>query len=449
MRLQSERAFWAQKAQKAPVLSKSQEVQVWQSIEAGEQIALLEFATDPSFAEALRTRVALLQKFPVHIRNTVKIKSKGLKDLEDVGDAQGRPEKLNRDESQALQNFLQESANILLLHEQAPSESRDREIRERVAKLHLARVFYRGEIFNYQMLGTQREMSAFAEANLRLVISIAKKYFGGPISPGDIIQAGNVGLQTALNRYEPSFGWKFSTYATWWIRQAIFLQLRQVSSTIRMPSHVIETKIRVNEAINAFRNAHGYKPPIEELSRITGVKVSELDGFVTAGALHFRSLDAPVGESGSSSLGDLIKGKDHRATGPAAIAEKRDESVFTKNKIKKYISELTNREAEVLKLRYGLDGGEPMTLGEVGGSKLTRERIRQIQSLAEWKLRALMTLDELRLPQREARISRALILSGNQTKKGYDAIAAEFEMRVDEVVELEKELHQLLGGSPQ
>ncbi len=223
----------------------------------------------------------------------------------------------------------------------------------------------------------KRELSA---GNLRLVVSIAKKYRNRGLSFLDIIQEGNTGLMRAVDKYEYRRGYKFSTYATWWIRQAITRAIADHARTIRIPVHMIETMSRLRNISKRLVQDLGREPTIEEIAREAGMSVSEARRVLKI-SRHPISLDRPVGESEDSYFGDFIE--DETADNPIESAG----TEMLKDRIEEVLKTLTYREREIIKLRYGIGDGYTYTLEEVGRIfKVTRERVRQVEAKAIRKL---------------------------------------------------------------
>jgi RNA polymerase primary sigma factor len=223
----------------------------------------------------------------------------------------------------------------------------------------------------------KRRLSA---GNLRLVVSIAKKYRNRGMSFLDLIQEGNTGLMRAVDKYEYKRGYKFSTYATWWIRQAITRSIADQARTIRIPVHMIETMSKLRNISKALVQELGREPTIEEIAERAELSVSETRRVLKI-SRHPISLDRPVGESEDSYFGDFIE--DDTAPSPVSAASRE----MLKEKIEQVLNTLTHREREIIKLRYGIGDGYTYTLEEVGKIfSVTRERVRQIEAKAIRKL---------------------------------------------------------------
>ena len=226
----------------------------------------------------------------------------------------------------------------------------------------------------------EQAMRDLSGGNLRLVVSIAKKYRNRGLSFLDLIQEGNTGLMRAVDKYEYRRGYKFSTYATWWIRQAITRAIADQARTIRIPVHMIEMMSRLRRVNKQLLQEYGREPTIEETAEFAGMSIEEARRVLKI-SRHPISLDRPVGESDDSFFGDFIE--DSSTENPVNSAA--DEML--KDKIDNVLKTLTYREREIIKLRYGLGDGYTYTLEEVGRIfKVTRERVRQIEAKAVRKL---------------------------------------------------------------
>ncbi len=277
-------------------------------------------------------------------------------DIGDDGDAEPLPESIAIDDPVKI--YLKEIGRVPLL---SPDE-----------ELELAIRISDGDVAAKKRL---------SEANLRLVVSIAKRYLGRGMQFLDLIQEGNLGLIKAVEKFDYTKGFKFSTYATWWIRQAITRAIADQARTIRIPVHMVETINKVKKVSSQLLHQNGHEPTAEEISEVIGMPTDKVREIMRV-AQEPVSLETPIGEEEDSHLGDFIPDDDAPAPQDAAS------HTLLKEQLSEVLSTLTPREERVLRLRFGLEDGRSRTLEEVGEVfNVTRERIRQIEAKALRKLR--------------------------------------------------------------
>ena len=232
--------------------------------------------------------------------------------------------------------------------------------------------------------GDENARNHMIKANLRLVVKIAKDYSGYGLPLADLISEGNIGLMTAVERFDPHNGAKMSTYASWWIKQSIKSALSNQSKTIRMPMHLLDKLTKVRRISAMMTEMLGREPSDEELSEETGIPLKKLS-LLRRSALGTTSLDSPISEEGESSLGDVVG--DERAVDPFEALESKD----LHDEIAGMLDALNDREQRIINARFGLGGLTPMKLEDVGREfGVSRERIRQLQTTALEKMRSVL-----------------------------------------------------------
>lgn len=261
--------------------------------------------------------------------------------------------------SEPLKIYLREIGEIPV-----PSEEEERELGKRSA------------------LGDESATRQLAEGNLKLVVSIAKHYTGRGVPLLDLIQEGNIGLMHAAEKYDYTKENRFSTYAAWWIKEAMQRAIDQQSREIRVPVHVAENMKRVQKAAAELQQTLGREAAPEEIAEKLGDKSAEDVKNILSYLQNPVSLETPVGENGEDSLGDLVEDKTQDTP------EEAMEQLVRKEEVSELLDTLSDRERQVIRMRYGLDGGKIVTLEEIGEQLgVTRERVRQIEARAMEKLR--------------------------------------------------------------
>jgi RNA polymerase primary sigma factor len=334
---------------------------------------LIDERTNPQERDELRERLRLRRRKTVTLVEELSIRTQKvqplMKKLEQISQRMDEIEleiekvRSNRAAKEERANLEKELQDLMLITLEEPAS-----LRRRVGIM-------KSRFGEYEQ--AKRDLSG---GNLRLVVSIAKKYRNRGLSFLDLIQEGNTGLMRAVDKYEHRRGFKFSTYATWWIRQAITRAIADQARTIRIPVHMIETMSKLRNVSKKLLQEMGREPTIEETAKAANISYEECKRVLKISRQPI-SLDRPVGESEDSYFGDFIE--DNSVESPVSAATNE----MLKDKIEGVLKTLTYREREIIKLRYGLGDGYTYTLEEVGRIfKVTRERVRQIEAKAVRKL---------------------------------------------------------------
>lgn len=290
-------------------------------------------------------------------------------------------DKVESKEALEIEKEKMSQADLMALLSQKNSVDSVRMYLKEIGKVDLIKFEKEVELAKEIEKGSGMARKDLIEANLRLVVSIAKKYIGRGLTFLDLVQEGNQGLMRAVEKFDWKRGFKFSTYATWWIRQAITRAIADQAKTIRIPVHMVETINKVYKATRALTQKLGREPLIEEIAEEVGVTIEKVEEIYRI-SQDTTSLATPVGDDEDSFLGDFIED----TTQPSPYDETSKE--LLRESIEEVLSSLDERESKVLSLRFGLMGETPKTLEEVGKIfNVTRERIRQIEAKALRKLR--------------------------------------------------------------
>ncbi len=293
----------------------------------------------------------------------------------------GEPE---ADELSAEEELSDEDLAITADNVDAFADDSVRMYLREIGKIPLLTQEEEAELAEKIVQGDKKAKDKMAESNMRLVVSIAKRYGGRGLDFLDLIQEGNTGLLRAVEKFDPSKGFKFSTYATWWIRQAITRAIADQARTIRIPVHMVETINKVLRTTRRLTQELNREPTNEEIAEAMGMDVEKVE-YVMRIKQDIASLDASVGRDGDdeeSVLGDFVEDSERDSPEDATANQ------ILKEQIAEILTTLSEREQKIIKLRFGIGGGRPHTLEEVGNEfSVTRERIRQIEAKALSKLR--------------------------------------------------------------
>ena len=302
-------------------------------------------------------------------------------DEEDLDEAAPSAEELSRLQEEIEEAEEQEPDTAEALAEDVSTNDPVRMYLREIGKVPLLTLEEEQAVARRITEGDESAVKEMTEANLRLVVSIAKRYVGRGMQLLDLIQEGNLGLLKAVEKYDYTKGFKFSTYATWWVRQSITRALADQARTIRSPVHMVETMNKLTQTSRKLQQELGREPTEEELAEVmhmTPERVNEIRQM----CMEPVSLESPVGEEDDSHLGDFIE--DDSGSQPAEAVSQ----TMLRQQLMEILDTLSPREAKVLRLRYGLDDGRPRTLEEVGREfNVTRERVRQIEAKALRKIR--------------------------------------------------------------
>lgn len=303
----------------------------------------------------------------------------------DITSAEGEEfvasDELNEIEQDAINQASAEELDTMFAHEGIAVDDPVRMYLKDIGRVPLLSADREVELAERLLNGDESAKNQLVESNLRLVVSIAKRYVGKGMYFLDLIQEGNLGLMKAVEKFDYTKGYKFSTYATWWIRQAITRSIADQARTIRIPVHMVETIHKVSKASRQLVQELGRDPTATEIGELVGLDAARVSDIMKI-AQDPISLETPIGEEDDSHLGDFIPDSDTLTPSDAAAYQ------LMREQLNNVLSTLTPREELVLKLRFGLTDGRARTLEEVGQEfDITRERIRQIEAKALRKLR--------------------------------------------------------------
>ncbi len=306
---------------------------------------------------------------------------------DDILNAKDLPLDIDEPESDDLENEEELSDEELAITAENVDSFADDSVRlylREIGKIPLLTPEEEADLAQRIVKGDKKAKDKMVEANMRLVVSIAKRYGGRGLDFLDLIQEGNTGLLRAVDKFDPDKGFKFSTYATWWVRQAITRAIADQARTIRIPVHMVETINKVLRTTRKLTAELNREPTNEEIAKELDMEPEKID-YVMRIKQDIASLDASIGREGDdedSVLGDFVEDEERDSPEESAANQ------ILKEQLSEIISTLTDREQKIIRLRFGIGGGRPHTLEEVGAEfDVTRERIRQIEAKALSKLR--------------------------------------------------------------